>query len=89
MLWRHQLFFDHVVSNLHIRHKAVRLPISSLKHVELLLLDREFEVLHVAEVLLECLTNFDKFLVSWTDDLSLAISEILSGVRTPATTSSP
>ena len=70
MLWGHQLFLDHVMSDLDIS-QCGPLAISSLKHVKLLVLDGELEVLNIAKVSFEGLTNLNQFLVSCPEDLVL------------------
>ena len=67
---------------------AGALAVARLQHVDDAVLDRELEVLHVLEVLLERLA--DALQLVRTPSASAVFSSATgSGVRTPATTSSP
>ena len=62
MLGRHELLLHHVVGDLHVG-QCRPFAVPRLQHVELLLLDRELEVLHVAELLFERLADLLQLLV--------------------------
>ena len=66
----------------------VRLRVARLQHVQLAALDRELDVLHVLVVLLERVGDLDELLVDARAS-ARSSSAIGSGVRMPATTSSP
>ncbi len=54
------------------------LAVAGLEHVELVLLDRELEILHVAVVLLEDVADFQKFLVGLRHVLRQALLDLLA-----------
>ena len=70
MLRSHELLFDHVVSDLDISQRS-SLSVPCLEHVKLLVFNGEFKILYVTKVLLKGLANFNKFLVSRSEDLVL------------------
>ena len=62
MLGGHELLLDHVVGDLHVGQRRP-LAVARLKHVKLLLLHRELEVLDVAKLLLQLLADLLELLV--------------------------
>ena len=90
-----QPFARHVDRDLQ-RGGGGALPVAGLQHVQLVLLHRELDVLHVRVVLLELGADRDELLVgagmatSMLRSPGLALSWAIGcGVRMPATTSSP
>ena len=63
-----QSLFDHLAGDADGR-QAGAFAVARLEHVHLFLLDRELEILHVAEMLLEHLADAEQFLVGAGQDL--------------------